>query len=727
MLFRVSRRAIAAAGVAVITSLLSAAGAGAVLAKRSSNGGFPRYDHIFLLVDENHNFAQIIGNPNAPVINALAGDYGLARNYHGVADPSEPNYVAMLGGSSFGIVDDEPYFWPGHTAAEPNLMSQLEGAHLSWKGYFQGMPYPGYRGYCFPAKCNGIPDSDTQYVAKHNGIPSFADMQTPANYAKQTPYQQLESDLASGHAPNFSYIVPDECDDMHGAPPWCLDSNEPGTNEDDYLVSRGDAFVRQTVEAITSSSVWSHGTNAIVVTFDEGEEATEQIPAIVITSHGPRGFQDPTLYNHYSLLRSFEEAFGLGCLRESCAATPMTPLFQPAGGSSSMPSLPAPHVVPPDGENTVSPTGAPVKGKSVSLTSGNEWQVVPTPDLSSFDNDLSSVSAASPTDAWAVGAYYPPSNPEVLSTLGMHWEGKRWTAYPMPNVGPNENSLLGVSELGNGEAWAAGYFASANYEQRTLIEHFNGSAWEVLPSPNPGAQGNIFYGVSALDGSDVWAVGGQRDSSGIWHPLVEHYDGSKWSVVSVPDPGNDVLLYAISASSANDIYAVGQEGSSFPSQALLEHYNGKEWSVTKTEEDPTETLDPFGLDATASGVTVVGARESDETPFTTLAASGTESGVTLQSSPSTGTGENDLFGATTAADGSRWAAGWYVVEGPEDVHRTLLEHEVNGQWSPVASPNPSEEENGFSSITAIPGGGLWAAGITTNSEGNPATLIAFHR
>jgi hypothetical protein len=195
----------------------------------------------------------------------------------------------------------------------------------------------------------------------------------------------------------------------------------------------------------------------------------------------------------------------------------------------------------------------------------------------------------------------------------------------------------------------------------------------------------------------------------------------------VPDPGNDVLLYAISASSPTNVYAVGQEGSSFPSQALLEHYNGQEWSVTKTEEDPTESLDPFGLNATASGVTVVGARESDRTPFTTLVASGTESGVTLQSSPSAGTGENDLFGAATAADGSTWAVGWHVVEGPENVHRTLIEHRVNGQWSLEASPNPSTEENGFSSITAIPGGGLWAAGITTNIAGNPATLIAFHR
>lgn len=65
-------------------------------------------------------------------VNALAGDYGLATNYHGVGDPSQPNYVAMLGGSTFGISNDEPYWFPGHTITEPNLMSQLDAAGMSW-------------------------------------------------------------------------------------------------------------------------------------------------------------------------------------------------------------------------------------------------------------------------------------------------------------------------------------------------------------------------------------------------------------------------------------------------------------------------------------------------------------------------------------------------------------------------------------------------------------------
>src|SRR5262245_49839390 len=97
---------------------------------------FPRYDHVFLVVMENEGYNQIIGNSFAPVINALARDYGLATNYRGVADPSEPNYVAMLGGDTFGISSDDPYWFPGQTVSAENLMSQLDtpGLGLTWRG-----------------------------------------------------------------------------------------------------------------------------------------------------------------------------------------------------------------------------------------------------------------------------------------------------------------------------------------------------------------------------------------------------------------------------------------------------------------------------------------------------------------------------------------------------------------------------------------------------------------
>src|SRR5215831_15327497 len=107
---------------------------------RAERPPVPRYDHVFVLIDENHGFGQIIGNPAAPEINSLAQAYGLATRYSGTSDPSEPNYVAMLGGSDFGITNDDPWFFPGQTVDADNLMSQLEAAGKTWRGYLQDLP-----------------------------------------------------------------------------------------------------------------------------------------------------------------------------------------------------------------------------------------------------------------------------------------------------------------------------------------------------------------------------------------------------------------------------------------------------------------------------------------------------------------------------------------------------------------------------------------------------------
>ena len=728
---RITRLAAAACALllGVLTGVAAARPPASARVTTASPGSIPHYDHIFLIVEENHNYHQIIGNLQAPVINALASDYGLEANYTGVGDPSEPNYVGMLGGSTFHISSDDPYWFPGHTVHASNLMSQLDGAGLSWKGYFQGMPYAGYRGYCFPAKCNGIPDSDTQYVAKHNGIVNFADEQTPSELAKMQPYANLASDLHSGNVPNLSYIVPDECHDMHGAPPWCVDSGLIGGPQDNWLVGTADQFVSRTVGEIQSSRVWKSGNDAIVVVWDEGNSASQRIPMIVVTNHGPRHVTDRAPADHYALLATLQHAFGLGCLRNSCAATPIAPLFADHG-KPTRPVLPHPTSLPPNGPPTISATGPSKSGPSATLSPGGGWQAVPSPSFGGQDNNLDGVSAASASDAWAVGDYYLPGTGyvSVLKTLAEHWDGTRWTAYPLPNVGANGNTLLGVSELPDRSAWAVGYEITPFFHQRALVEHWDGKAWHVVNVAKPAGTGDILYGVTAIGDDDVWAVGGQEDRQGIWHPLAEHFDGAHWSVVPTPDPnGGGNLLYALAAVSGSDLYAAGQSGTAFPSGALVEHWNGSSWSTVPAAGDATASLDPFGLTAAPGSVTLVGARESDTSPFTTLVASGSASGLGPVSSPSQGAGENDLFAAATAADGSTWADGWYIDPSTGN-HQAIIEHGVAGQWSIVPSPEPGAANGdvGLAGLTTIPGGGLWAVGITSNAAGNPQPLIEYH-
>ena len=696
-------------------------------AQTANVAGFPQYDHVFLIIMENEGYNQVVGNSFAPILNALANDYGLATNYTGVADPSEPNYVAMLGGDFFGISSDDPYWFPGQTVNADNLMSQLERAGKTWKGYFQSMPYPGYRGYCYPDKCNGIPDADTQYVAKHNGIVNFANLQTPGELGKMFPLSQLSSDLAAGTVPNFSYIIPNECNDMHGAPPWCVDSDNTGTVQQSFLIAQGDKFVGNVVNEITSSSVWQSGNNAIIITFDEGNTAKSQILTIVATSHGPRGVTDKTSFNHFSLLASIQQTFGLGCLVNSCTAAPMTSLFA-ITGSTTIPTLPPPFNFP-TSTDTISAQGAGKQAAAATLT-GTGWTVVPSASFGSLDNVLAGVSAASVNDAWAVGAYLPSSS-NVLATLAEHFDGTRWTAFPLPNVGVQQNVLLAVSMPAPGSAWAVGYFVNGKFQQQTLIEHFNGSVWSVVPSPSPGALQNILYGVTAISNSDVWAVGAQQDANELWHTLTEHWNGSTWSVVNAVDAGvNGNQFYAVKALASNNVFAVGQQsGAGFPNQALIEHWNGRTWSVVSAPADVSASVLPLGVTATGSSLTLVGEQETDTAPYTTYVTAGAPSALSIQTTPNAGTGENDLFAVETAADGSTWAVGWDINTTTGN-HDPLILQGRNGVWSLVSSPSlGAGSDTGFAAITAIPGGGLWAVGVTAppNGAGSYSTLIEFHQ
>jgi hypothetical protein len=309
--------------------------------------------------------------------------------------------------------------------------------------------------------------------------------------------------------------------------------------------------------------------------------------------------------------------------------------------------------------------------------------------------------------------------------MAEHWDGSTWSEYPLPNVGANQNTLFGVSELPSGSSWAVGYYLDANWVDQTLVEHWNGSTWSVIPGPSPGAQGNILYGVAALADNNVWAVGIQLDANEGTHPLIEHWDGTSWTAVPAVDPnGGGNALYAVDATSSGSVYAVGQTGAAFPSQALVEHWNGSAWSLLASPADSSESLTTLGVTGSDTALTLVGDRESGTAPYTTEVATGAPSSLSLATSPSNGTGENDLFGAATGADGTIYAVGWYVDPSSGN-YFSLIEHETGGVWSIDSTPDPGTGSNGFAGITAIPGGGLWAVG-NSSSNGNNATLIAHH-
>lgn len=330
--------------------------------------GVPRYDHIFVIILENKSVDDIIGNGATPVLQALAKQYGLASNFYAEIHPSEGNYVAMLGGDNFAIHDDDAYFckpkqddpacshsgradYQDHTVTEASLTDQLLAHGLSWKGYFEDIPEPGSPVY---RSAGDATRPAALYAVKHNGFMSFRSVQLdPERAARIVGFDALDRDLISGQLPNFAHIVPNQCNDMHGldgdnVPPDCRKGDMAG------LYRRGDQSVDRLVKKLMAAPFWqSAGNNAIIITFDEGGHSNPThhpegccgfepgsaanfgggwIATIVITSHGPRGLDDPTAYNHYSLLRTIEDAFGisnyLGHAADSAkGVVAMRPLF----------------------------------------------------------------------------------------------------------------------------------------------------------------------------------------------------------------------------------------------------------------------------------------------------------------------------------------------------------------------------------------------------------------
>jgi hypothetical protein len=326
----------------------------------------PPYAHVVVIVEENKNYEQILSPTAAPHIAALAATYGQATQFFGEVHPSEGNYVALLGGDTFGIHDDDAYFCkpgqvdpycpgalkPGyvdHTVRAPHLGDQLQARGLSWKGYYEDIPAPG------SLVPDGGPRSDgtmatSLYATKHSGFLNFASAQTDPKRAEHiVGFDQWAADLKADTLPNFALVIPNQCNEMHGlSTPWA--GHDCDGSDEAALIRRGDDEVGKLVRQIQATKAWNSAENfAIVITFDEGADGVRagccgvtpgaasnygggHIPTVVITNHGPRGIADPTPYSHYSLLLTLEQVFGittpLGHAGDADKGVkPMTPLF----------------------------------------------------------------------------------------------------------------------------------------------------------------------------------------------------------------------------------------------------------------------------------------------------------------------------------------------------------------------------------------------------------------
>ena len=721
---RRSRRYAAAASLSLLAAAVGVAVPPAV-ASAAPSASVPRLAHVFVIAEENNGFHDIIGNRAAPNLNYLARTFGLETDYFGVSPCcSEANYVGLIGGSTFGVNSDDAY-WKNRVAA-PSLISQLDHAGISWKAYLQALPHPDYQGICYPAKCNGAPDSDPLYVSKHDGIQNYISSHNPFDFSRQVPIGELARDLRDGAVPRFSYVIPDECHDMHGDPPYCLDSGNIFDPQNQHLVAVGDAYAGQLVAEITHASFWHKADNAILITYDEGDNSTGccdanpgagQVATIVITSHGPRGVKDASPANHYSLLSTIQHALGLGCLQFTCDTKHVQPLTKLVAVTGSRPI--ATRVLPELRWPTPTP-GSPPEPRSMTTRapSGGGWTVQRTQLLGTNDNSLGAVAGSSPRDVWAVGDFLPDaknSNQDATLTFAEHYNGVTWSVVRTPNLGPNFNAFYGVAAKA-GRAWAVGERLNADFQDRALIEVWNGSRWTIADNPQPGSLRDMLFGASAVSASDVWVVGDREGANGVFETLAEHWNGHRWSVVPTPDPGSTGNhLYAVDAVSGDNVWAVGQRlGAQAPDQPLVEHWNGHRWSVVSTPVSTVASVVLEGVAVSGGQVWVDGEADSPDAgrPIIEHLQNGHWSTANLSGVGSIWT---MLYGIAVTGD-TVFATGTFVNP-VTDNNEVLVLRGVNGHWSVDPAPNPGSGSNILGTVTAI-GGQLWTAGVYDTGGSN---------
>ncbi len=250
-----------------------------------------------------------------------------------------------------------------------------------------------------------------------------------------------------------------------------------------------------------------------------------------------------------------------------------------------------------------------------------------------------------------------------------------WQVVPSPNPSATNNSLSAVAALSPGNVWAVGWTTEG-----PLIEHWNGTAWKVVS--NPGPSGGSLNGIFAVSKNDIWAVGSVYSGSGPRQTLIEHWNGTKWSVIFSPAADT---LNAVTAAAANEVWAVGSnyDMASNTNQVVIEHWEGKGWKVVSG-------VNPATGDNMLSGVAAITAHDVWAVGHSTSAAAGSAVPNTVPN-PST---------------------------------QTLVEHWNGVQWSAITSPSPATATNMLNAVAAVSSNDVWAVGQQApQGEGPQQTLI----
>ena len=261
------------------------------------------FEQVFIVLEENHGYSDVVGNTaEMPYLNSLIGKYGLAAKYFADTHPSLPNYLWLTTGSADGISSDDC----GLTVTNPNIVTELIRAGVSWKAYQEDLPAIGYMG------------CDTgEYAERHDPFAYFSNVQDNSILQRNiVPFSEFASDLAKGTLPRYSFITPNLLHDAH-----------------DGTLAQADAWLKNNMRPLLASRVFQPGRSGLLlIVFDEGNDNTYgggQVPWIAIGPKVRPRYRSTRFYQHQSTLRLILKGLGVHIMPGTAATAPdMWEFFQ---------------------------------------------------------------------------------------------------------------------------------------------------------------------------------------------------------------------------------------------------------------------------------------------------------------------------------------------------------------------------------------------------------------
>lgn len=365
----------------------------------------------------------------------------------------------------------------------------------------------------------------------------------------------------------------------------------------------------------------------------------------------------------------------------------------------------------------------PATAATTSTTASVNWSIVPSPNTT--EQALMSVSCVSGSDCWSVGDYANSNN--LQRTMIEHWDGARWSI--VPSINPQteaDDYLRRVKCAASNDCWAVGYTGDG----LTLVEHWDGNSWAVSASPSPGGQRNRLYAVTCTSESNCWAVGLTHDDALGSHDqtLVEHWDGSAWSVVSSANSNTSPVsvLTAISCTNTDDCMAAGYQGANGATQPLFEHWDGSAWMiVSAANPSGAQYVNLHDLtcyaatDCTAVGESSAGVYDPNTGDYIYQILIEHWNGTSWSIVPAPNSGPNEsnyLLGVTCTSSSQCWAVGYAQSLG--------FEQPVIEQWNGVAWTMTTASTNGtnFNLLYAVTCSGTAHCFAVGNHEQNTRGL-----